>query len=125
MRQKWGRIMRVTTKEDAARYAEIMRRIKRTGISDRDLQEKSGVSRGTIGAARKGDAGPGTYDRLEQWVERFEAEAGMDEPDDDIVEFVVTGNFGVSVTVRGPVSHIAELEESALRATREMGDQGA
>lgn len=118
--------MRVTTDANSDRAADIFRRIDATGISDRELHEKSGVSRGAIAAARKGESGAGTYDRLEQWVARFEEEAGLsDVPKDQVVEFVVSGNFGVSVTVRGPVSDLAALEAAALRFTRNLGDQDA
>lgn len=113
--------MQVTTDESDARTAEIMRRIDGTGISDRELAEKTGVARGSIAKARKGLASIGVYDRLERWIERFEDETTTNAPHDEVVEFVVTGNFGVSVTVRGPVSDLAALEAAALRFTKNLG----
>lgn len=41
-----------------------------------------------------------------------------------MVEFEVSGDFGVRVVVKGPVSDRAELEDSVLRLIRQMKRSG-
>jgi len=56
----------------------------------------------------------------------LEHEMGMDEPDPsrraepNLIEFEVTGDFGVRVVVKGPVENAAELEASVARLIRDM-----
>lgn len=90
------------------------------------LAKKVGMDRATLTAAEAGEERTTdlTYMRVENWLTEFEAETGAnDPPSDDLVEFRLSGNFGVDVVVKGPVANLAELEGSIARLLREMRDQ--
>lgn len=110
--------------DEQTRGVTIKRRRNLLGIkSIREFAEATGVDRAAITRAEAGEGSPGTLDRLEAWLDRFEEEAGTNAPDQaGVVTFNLSGNFGVDVTVKGPVSNLAELEASAARLLREMQD---
>lgn len=113
--------------DQAARGQNIKQRRLALGIkSQHTLSKESGVSRDAVMAAEKGAASNETYDRLEAWLSRMEEEVGMDAPDFEsagLVTFRLSGNFGVEVTVQGPVENVAELEQAVERLIRKVGEE--
>lgn len=111
--------------EDESRGAAIQRRLDRLGISDREFHAASGVDRKTLRRAVADDVNvrPNTYRVIEDSLARLEEQVSglpATNPEDDLVEFRLSGNFGVNVVVRGPVRDRGELEESVARLIREM-----
>lgn len=111
---------------DEARGQAIKERRLRRGLkSVRAFAEASGVSRDAVTAAEEGTASTGTYERLEAWLDAFDEETGNDEPEPGgKVSFSVKGNFGVAVTVEGPVENLDELEEVVARLIERVGNNG-
>lgn len=123
-----------------SRGEAIARRMSALGMKPTDVMrygEKidKKVHRNQVSKATKSDGGvsDGVYDRIELVLDRFEKEIGgsdrpqtsaADEPKNDLVEFRLTGNFGVDVVVRGPVSDLAELEAAVERLMGRMGESG-
>ena len=122
------------TTDSTKRAKALMEQMTALGLSGRELAAKSGVARGTVGNALEGTASRGTYDRLEKFLSDLEDEMSSEvaaptpvvpeRPNNDFVEFRLTGNFGVDVVVRGPVSDLAELEASVGRLMGKMGTNG-
>lgn len=123
----------VTTDDGRARGKQINKRMRALGISIRQFYVKTGIDRRTLQRAIAGlpSVKDNTYDQIETWLDRLEAQAktfeGLpeDEGEDDeiepeFVELRIEGDFGVRVVVRGPVRDRAELEASALRLMREL-----
>lgn len=111
---------------------QVRARRERLGMDKVDLAREAGVSRDTLAAI---EAGLGfrhsSLAKIYKALEDAEAEAGYDAKPlplalvaevDDVMEFRVEGNFGVSVVVRGPVRDAAQLEESVARLIRKMGN---
>lgn len=88
------------------------------------------VHRNQVSQAIKPDSSlsDGVYDRIELVLDRFEDEVGaatpeaVKSPNEGLVEFRLSGNFGVDVVVSGPVSDLAELEAAVGRLLSQMGD---
>lgn len=106
---------------------QLKQRRARLGISVRELAARAGVDRGRLAALEKGEGQPRatTIALVETALDQLEAEMGYDEtdrlPDDEaMVEFRVTGNFGVDVVVRGPVRDMTALEDSVGRLIARM-----
>ena len=118
---------------DSERGQRIQQRLDALRMSDRQFSENSGIDRKTLRRAVSANANvrENTYRAIEDWLDRFEREAagfaglkGSGDPEDDLFEFEVTGNFGVRVVVKGPARDQAALEASVIRLMREMrGDQ--
>lgn len=106
----------------------IQQRRARLGMSVRELATRAGVDRGRLAALEKGEgqARATTIALVETALDQLEAEMGYDESDkiatedESVVEFRVTGNFGVDVVVRGPVRDMAALEDSVGRLIARM-----
>lgn len=120
------------TTDNTERARALTNRIAALGLSGRELAAQSGVARGTVSKALGGTAGRGTYDRLEKFLGDLDHEMTSDAPTpvapdvpetprNDLVEFRLTGNFGVDVVVRGPVSDLAEIEAAVTRLMARMG----
>lgn len=99
----------------------------RMGISVRQLADEADVDRGRLAKIEAGNAlnaRETTISKVDKALTRLEHEMGMDDPDTDpedgVVEFRVTGNFGVDVVVKGPVRDLAALEESVGRILSRM-----
>jgi transcriptional regulator with XRE-family HTH domain len=105
------------------------------GIKSYDeFAKATGVSRGAITRAETGDpaATEATYLRLETWLDRFEhktssdaveaaeAAAASSQVEEHTVEYRLSGDFGVDLLVKGPVSNIAEMEASIGRLLDRM-----
>jgi transcriptional regulator with XRE-family HTH domain len=104
------------------------------GIKSYDeFAKATGVSRGAITRAETGDpaATEATYLRLETWLDRYEHETSSDaveaaeaaarqDGEEHTVEYRLSGDFGVDLLVKGPVSNIAEMEASIGRLLDKM-----
>lgn len=102
------------------RGESIRRRRMALGIrSVREMAIRSGVSRGAATAAEHGEGSSGTYDRLEAWLASQEQPASQPVSLEQI-EFTVSGDFGVTVTVKGPISDRSALEESVAKIIRSI-----
>ncbi|WP_310962102.1 hypothetical protein [Nocardioides terrisoli] len=119
----------MTTDDGAQSRGEaIRRRMRRIGLTNSGLSKESGVDRKTI--TRALDDVPqtqtATFERLEWTLDRLENELGHGGPDAimstevGLIEFEVTGDFGVRVVVKGPIENAAELEESVARLIRDI-----
>lgn len=103
----------------------------RLGLSMRELADQIGVDRETIKRVFEGD--PTVRERKwaevdakiraldeEMGSERHKEPVSLPSPD-DIVEIRATGNFGVDIVVRGPVSDLPQLEDAVFRLVKRMG----
>lgn len=116
----------VVSDEDA-RAAAIKERRLRLGIRSQSAAAAEStrlgrsIDRGLISDAERGTASDDTYRRLDLFYDAFEEAIG----DDDGVEggtvtVQISGNFGVSATVHGPVGDLEELQALATALIREM-----
>lgn len=105
--------------ERVSRGERLDARMTGLGMSDRQLEELSGVNRATIAKARRGKASTGSYDRLERAIEQSTTEPQV-VGEARMVTFRISGNFGVDVTVQGPVSDLAALEAAVERVISQM-----
>lgn len=107
---------------------DVRRRRKRIGMSIEELAAEAQVSRDTLsdyeGEIRKPQ--PDTRRKVREALERIEHETGMDDPGrgGDIIEFEVSGDFGVRVVVRGPIRDAEELQRSVGALVREIRASG-
>ena len=117
---------------DSERGQRIQARLDALGMTARQFQERTSISRDTLRKAVAGEASvrPNTYDLIESKLDQFERQAEGFEglkgqrPEDDLIEFELSGNFGVRVVVKGPIRDQAALEESVARLIREMRSEG-
>lgn len=115
-----GNLGTVTTEERGAR---IKARREAHGIRYiTEFAERTGVSREAVTKAEAGQASEGTYQRLEAWLDAFDHEVGEDDPSPGVeqIEFVVEGDFGVKVTVRGPITSREDLQAAATEIIRSI-----
>ena len=106
--------------EDSGRAEQIRARRVRLGISVKALALRAGVDRGTLASLEAGDERirEATYGSVERALDLLEQEMGVEPaagPLADVVEFRVSGDFGVDVVVKGPVRDMAAMEESVAR----------
>jgi transcriptional regulator with XRE-family HTH domain len=85
-----------------------------------EFADRTGVSREAVTKAERGEASEGTYQRLEAWLDAFDHEVGNDQASVEQIEFTVEGDFGVKVTVKGPITDRAELEDSVTKIIRSI-----
>lgn len=98
--------------------------------SQRELAEKTGLSRAAINKAEENlGASPATYERLEAWFDKFEAETGHDDvasQADGQLTVTMKGVYGIeSITVNAPVENPDELIEFVAKLMREVRGPGA
>lgn len=109
-----------------ARGRTLQERILDLGYSEVQASERVGIARSTLRSVFEGRARETSYRQVERWLERE-----IDKTDaTDVVEemassnehvaFRFTGNYGVNLTVEGPVSDIAQLREAAKDLLREL-----
>lgn len=122
----------VGTTSKQERADRVVERRKRLGYFTRNgFVTASGLGRDAVKSAEEGRATDATYDRIEAWLDAAEAQQGLpplsaprDEQDDaadpQLVTFRLRGNFGVEVTVSGPVGNLDELEEKVERLLERM-----
>ena len=117
----------------------LKQRRLRLGISSRRkfavIAKEHGfdISLDAIAASDHGRAADETYERIDALLTKLEETAAKhpevldddaaEEEEGGMVEFRLSGNFGVDAVVRGPVANMAELQEAAARLLREMGDR--
>lgn len=112
--------------------AQIKFRRTRLGMNYSELARESGIDRDTISKLEKGRSGvahrDSTIGTLNTTLDRLESEVGMDMPSavsdlavEEMVEFNIVGNFGVSVVMKGPARNLPEMEEAAERLVERMG----
>lgn len=104
---------------------EIRKRRVDNGLSIKALAERAGVDRGTLAAIEDGNssARPTTIAAVLTALDAFDEETSgpYDEPaEKGQVTFKVDGNFGVRVTVQGPVENMSELREQVSRLIETM-----
>lgn len=105
------------------------RRVK-LGMSVKGLAERANIDRGRLAAIEAGDATvrPATVGAVESALDRLEQEMGMDDPpiraignpEDDLVEFTIEGNFGVRAVVKGPVRDLDALQAAVAKLVQDM-----
>lgn len=105
------------------------RRMK-LNLTQAELAAEAGIkSYETVGAVERGEGSPTSRRRIDDALTRLEAEVGIHAPapveqppagQPHLIEFEVTGDFGVRVVVKGPVENAAELEASVARLIRDM-----
>ena len=107
--------------------ADVSARRTAIGMSVSALAKRAGVDRGSLAALEEGrSVRDTTVAAVIRTLSDLEHEMGMDEPDPsrraepNLIEFEVTGDFGVRVVVKGPVENAAELEASVARLIRDM-----
>lgn len=115
--------------DEESRGAAIERRLGELGVGFREFEAKTGINRKTLGRAIHNDptVRENTYKLIEDWIDTTEAanRGLMDQGvGADIVEFRLSGNFGVDVVVKGPIRDKLALEESVARLLREMRGPG-
>lgn len=117
------------------RGAAIKSRFDALGISEREWHNTTGIDRKTLNRAIRNEPGtrPSTYDAIESNLARLEGFAAgkpgavraIGDPDDDLVEFSVEGNFGVRAVVKGPVRDIEAMREAVAKLIADMNqDRG-
>lgn len=112
--------------------ADVNRRRTAIGMSVSALAKRAGVDRGSLAALEEGrTVRDTTAAAVLRTLADLEHEMGMDVPEPptaaqpSLMEFEVTGDFGVRVVVKGPVENAAELEASVARLIRDMkSDRG-
>ena len=117
---------------DSERGQRIQQRLDALRMTARQFHEQTGISRDTLRKAIAGDPSvrANTYEQIETKLDGFEKQAeGFEglkgrKPEDDLIEFELSGNFGVRVVVKGPLRDQAALEESVARLIREMRADG-
>lgn len=114
-----------------AMSTEFFERRARLHMTQDELAEEAGVNRDTVGAVESGRGSIGSRRKVDEALTRLEHDAGLPpigsarhvpaEPaTPHLIEFEVTGDFGVRVVVKGPVENAAELEASVVRLIRDM-----
>lgn len=110
------------------RGGRIQDRFEALQMGDREWERRTGIARSTLLRAFDPEkrTHSGTYDAIEKWLDVFEQEnAGIPEtdPGDDLVEFHVTGDFGVEVVVKGPVRDRDALADSVVKLIAKMRER--
>ena len=105
----------------------VRERRERLGMSKSDLAAEAKVNRNTLAAIEAGDSfNRTTLAKIERALDALEEEAGIGSPEprqvggEDLIEFRLSGNFGVDVVVKGPIKDRAELESAVAHLIREM-----
>jgi len=114
---------------------QLRARRKALGMDVAPLAKELGVNRQTLSAIEEGQGyRQKTLSKILSGLDRLEAEAGIVKPatrpmEAGMIEFEVSGDFGVKVVVRGPVSDAQALEASVTRIIHnirmEKGDLGS
>lgn len=104
----------------------------RLNLTQDELAAEAGIkSRDTVRAVEQGHGSAPSRRRLDEALTKLEIEGRGEAATSDedaaetpahphLIEFEVTGDFGVRVVVKGPVENAAELEASVARLIRDM-----
>jgi hypothetical protein len=114
--------------DDETRGQAIGRRMRAIGMNPMDLAGEAGRNRSLLYRVLKDEANvrDDSYRAFELALDRIEREHGHGGPDavlsteQGLIEFEVTGDFGVRVVVKGPIENAAELEASVARLIRDI-----
>lgn len=119
--------------EHAGPGAALRARRKSLGLTGVALAKLAEVNREHLSAVERERKQPTDewLRRVELAMDRYEHETGQDEPEaepeprdaPELIEFEVSGDFGVRVVVKGPIQSASELEASVARLVREMRSQ--
>lgn len=113
---------------------QLTRRRERLGWSKSRLAEAAGVDRATLAAIESGskDYRQDSLRKVTEALSAGEHELGIDAPaveanGPELIEYEVTGDFGVRVVVRGPVANHEILAGDVARIIRsiQQGDPPA
>ena len=110
----------------------VDRRMRSLGMKAKDLATVAGASRSLLYRVLRDEEGvrEESYRVFENALDRIEREHGHGGPDavlsteQGLIEFEVTGDFGVRVVVKGPIENAVELERSVARLIRDIRDTG-
>jgi transcriptional regulator with XRE-family HTH domain len=100
---------------------QLRARREALGMDVAPLAKELGVNRQTLTAIENGQGyRQKTLSKILNGLDRLEAEAGITKPatrpmEAGMIEFEVSGDFGVKVVVRGPVTDAQALEASVTR----------
>lgn len=106
--------------------AEIIRRREAVGLDQAALAREAGVGRTTLHNIEAGGSPRATTRlKLMRALEAAEAESGVvlaasQTPEVEMIEFQVEGDFGVKVTVRGPVADHETLRADVAEIIRSI-----
>ena len=105
------------------RGSAIKRRRVALGMEVQELADLAKVGRESVTRAEKNEKTSDVrYSKLENALTAREEEiGGVPEQPEHQVEFLLEGNFGVRVRVKGPVADLPELERSVGRLIKQMG----
>lgn len=109
----------------ADRGAAITRRMKRMGISERELAKETGISRATVNKAMNGD--PSAQERkvldIEAWLSDHEEEMDLDRDEQagpEPVVFRMTTPDGFEFTVSGAPEEADMMREQLLKVIADL-----
>lgn len=106
----------------------VRQRRERLGMDKQDLANEAGVNRNTVAAIERGDSfNRTTLAKIERALDQLEQEAGINAPppaaaeaSSDLIEYDISGDFGVHVVVKGPVRDAELLQRQVLGIIREI-----
>ena len=109
----------------------VRQRRERLGMDKQDLANEAGVNRNTLAAIERGDSfNRTTLAKIERALDQLEQEAGINappppesSPGSDLIEFDISGDFGVHVVVKGPIHDAELLQRQVLGIIREIRKQ--
>ncbi len=122
--------------ERVRRGREIARRRKALTPSQTEAAKAMGMDRSTLKGVEDGapTARETSFTAAEAWLDRMEVATEKTEYEEtleaaasggDLIEFQMTGDPGMTFTVKGPVADRAELEESFLRIVERLRGGGS
>lgn len=116
--------------EGETRGQSAARRMRALGYNNSTFgREAEGMNRETVKRALADSprTDPATWRRIEQTLDRLERTHGLDDgpdavmsTDEGLIQFEVTGDFGVRVVVKGPIGDADALERSVARLIRDI-----
>lgn len=110
---------------------EFAARRDRLNMNQDEIAAEAGVNRDTVSAVEHGRGSAPSRRKIDEALTRLEAESGKgpiaaDEPpapapeELHLIEYEVTGNFGVRFVVKGRIEDAREMEESIARLVRNV-----
>ena len=117
-----GTVGLMTSGDRQAAEAVQLRRLA-LGMSVKALAKHAGIDRGRLAALESGHSvRPTTLAAVTRALDEIEEEvSGPYDAEHGVVTFRLKGNFGVDVTLQGPVDNLDELEASVTRLMTSMG----
>ena len=114
---------------------DLKERRLRIGISTAALAKRAGIDRGALANIERGDSAPQerTVAKIDKALSDLEQEMGLDveEPapsPSNVVTFTVKGNYGVDVTVAGPLeslrNHFERWSTEIIKASTQPEMEG-